>query len=56
MKQLLAHIFYNIGHGISQFWDKVFYIPFTYGLYQWLMIRSSELDVNNEIWTDLEEL
>lgn len=50
LKQVLAHILYYLGDKISYLIDYEWVSSFVYPVYSKLMVWSSELDVNGEIW------
>lgn len=51
MKLLLSHLSYYLGHITYLIGLKYIYIPGAYYLYNWSMNKSSELDIDNKVWS-----
>ena len=50
IKQYLAHVLFYIGDKVSYLVDYEWLSPVSYPVYSRLMLWSSELDINGEIW------
>ena len=55
IKQYLAHFLYYIGDKVSYLVDYEWISPVAYPVYSRLMLWSSELDINGEIWESESE-
>lgn len=59
MKQKLAHILFWLGDKWSKLGDRfewLWEIGVYYPVYNWLMNKSGDFDVNKEVWTESETL
>lgn len=54
MNYILAHLFYYAGHIVSK---PMHYFDWgwLYPIYNWLMIKSSEYDIYEWIWNNVDE-
>lgn len=55
IKQYLAHFLYYIGDKVSYLVDYEWLSYYVYPVYNKLMLWSSELDINGEIWKSESE-
>lgn len=51
MKTLYIKLLYYTGHITYLLGLKYWYIPGAYYVYKWCMSKSSELDVDNVVWS-----
>jgi len=54
IRQLLVKVLYHIGDGISKVMERLDW-DWLYGVYSWIMIKSSDLDKENKVWKPMSK-